>query len=620
MPLFRPLQFVLPLAGLVAAAAWGQPTGEGIYSNHCAFCHGGNGKGGERAADITTRELRTRADLPELIRKGIHYKGMPPTDLPDAEMKLLVAHLRTFEPTVAKAVPTSIRANGPTWEQIVNPGLGEWPSYHGSLTGNRHSPLTQITSRNVHRLAPAWLFSIPGAPRLQGTPIVFDGVMYVTAPNEVYALDPDSGRPIWTFKRPRTKGLAGDAASGINRGVALLGQRLFLVTDHAHLLALDRTSGQLLWDIEMGDFRQNYGATSAPLIAGGLVVSGISGGDEGVRGFLAAYRPETGERVWKFWTVPAPGEPGSETWKGGDWEHGCAATWLTGSYDAAQNLLLWPTGNPCPDYNADGRLGDNLYSNTALALDPATGKLKWHFQFTPNDLHDWDATETLMAVEQDGRKLLVQANRNGFLYVLDRTNGKLIYAKPFVKKMTWAKSVDQQTGRPVRDPASLPTAEGTKTCPAVEGATNWFSTAFHPGTGLFYVQALEKCTIYSKREAKWEAGQSHYGGDTRRVPNEPGRKFLRAIDLKTGELRWEIAQDGPGNSWGGVLSTEGGVILFGHDSGDFAAADAKSGQLLWTFPANQLWKASPMTYLSKGRQYVAIAAGANIISFALPKP
>lgn len=606
------------VAVLFAASSWAQSPGEALFSRHCSFCHGANGRGGERGPAITDRNLRQRADLADLVRRGIPDKGMPPIALADAPMRDLVAFMKSLEPTGSGRAPAAeIRVNGPSLEQIVKPPEGSWPTYHGNVSGNRHSPLNQINARNVDRLAPAWLYSIPGAPRLQMTPIVFDGVMYVTAPNEAYAIRPDNGREIWRFRRPRTKGMAGDAASGINRGVAILEQRLFLATDNAHLLALDRTTGRLLWEADMADHRENYGATSAPLIAGGLVVAGMSGGDEGARGFLDAYDPATGKRAWRFWTVPAPGEPGSETWKGDDWKHGCAATWLTGSYDPSLDLILWPTGNPCPDYNGDGRQGDNLYANSVIALDPKSGQLRWHYQFTPHDLWDWDSTETMMAVDHGGKKLLVHADRNGFFYVLDRTSGKLVYAKPFVKQLTWASGIDPKSGRPVRKPEAVPTPEGTKACPAVEGATNWFSTAFHPGTGLYYVQSLEKCTIYSKRPAEWKPGESHYGGDTKRVPNERGRKYLRAIDLATGDLRWELEQDGPANTWGGVLSTEGGLVFFGHDNGDFAAADARSGKLLWSFPANQGWKSSPMTYLMGGRQYIATAAGSNIIAFAL---
>jgi len=352
-----------------------------------------------------------------------------------------------------------------------------------------------------------------------------------------------------------------------------------------------------------------------------LVISGISGGDEGVRGFLAAYKVSTGERVWRFWTIPAPGEPLSETWVGNALPHGCAATWLTGTYDAQANLLYWTTGNPCPDYNGDERKGDNLYSDSVLALEPETGKLRWYYQFTPHDLHDWDAQQTPMLIDAEfkgrRRQLLAQANRNGFFYVLDRMTGELLLAKPFVEQLTWASGIGTDR-RPQLVSGGAPTSAGVKTCPAVEGATNWMSTAYDPETGLFYVMALEKCDIYSKSPEPWERGKSFYGGGTRGAPDEPGRKYLRAIDLQTGKTVWQYPQIGPGNSWGGALSTAGGLVFFGDDSGAFAAVEAKSGKPLWYFHTNESWKASPMTYLAGGKQYVAVAAGSNILAFGLP--
>ncbi len=371
----------------------------------------------------------------------------------------------------------------------------------------------------------------------------------------------------------------------------------------------------------MADYREHYGATSAPLVVNDLVVSGISGGDEGVRGFLAAYKASTGERVWRFWTIPLPGEPLSETWVGNALTHGCAATWLTGTYDARNNLLYWTTGNPCPDYNGDERKGDNLYSDSVLALEPETGKLRWFYQYTPHDLHDWDAQQTPMLIDAEfegrPRQLLAQANRNGFFYVLDRITGELLLAKPFVEQLTWASGIGAD-GRPQVLSSRIPTATGTKVCPAVEGATNWMSTAYNPQTRLFYVMALEKCLLYSKSSAPWERGKSFYGGGTRDIPGEAGRKYLRAIDLQTGRIVWEYPQIGQAISWGGVLSTAGGLVFFGEDSGAFAAVDAKSGRLLWYFQTNELWKASPMTYAAAGRQYVAVAAGANVMAFGLP--
>jgi alcohol dehydrogenase (cytochrome c) len=369
----------------------------------------------------------------------------------------------------------------------------------------------------------------------------------------------------------------------------------------------------------MADWKLNYGATSAPLAIGGLVIAGTSGGDEGARGFLAAFDQATGKEAWRFWTVPKPGEPGSETWKGRGIEHPCATAWFTGTYDAALDTLYWPTGNPCPDYDGSERLGDNLYSDSILALDPKTGRLKWHFQYTPHDVWDWDAAQPPVLVDAEwqgrARKLLLHANRNGFFYVLDRTSGELLLAKPFVKKITWASEIGPD-GRPVLIPDQGPNAEGRAACPAVEGATNWYSTAYDSSSGLYYVQTLEKCTVYTRTPQEWQAGKSYFGGTTRET-EDPGQKVLRALDIKTGRAVWELPQAGEAESWGGVLATAGGLVFFGEDSGSLMAADAATGQPLWHFQANASWKASPMTYMFDGTQYVAVAAGPSILSFAL---
>jgi alcohol dehydrogenase (cytochrome c) len=527
--------------------------------------------------------------------------------------------LHLFDKATGRDVVSS--AAGPSFEEIAHPKPGEWPTYNGQLNGNRHSELKEIDTANVARLSPKWMFTIPNAQRLQVTPVVVEGVMYVTAANEAFALDARSGRPIWHYKRPLTKGVIGDASSAINRGVAVLGAKVFMVTDHAHLIALDRITGALLWDTEIADFQQHYGMTSAPLVVNDLVLVGTSGGDEGARGFIAAVKASNGELAWKSWTIPAPGEPGSETWVGRAIEHGCSAPWLTGSYDPEVKLVYWTTGNPCPDYNGDERQGDNLYSSSVLALDPATGQRRWHFQFTPHDLHDWDASQPVLAVNADfqgtPRKLLLQASRNGFFYVLDRVTGEFLLAEPFVHKMTWASKIGKD-GRPVLLPGQEPTIAGTKTCPAVEGASNWMSSAFNPSTRLFYVMALERCNIYTKSAAWWEPGKSFYGGDTRRVRADDDRKALRAIDIQTGKVAWEYPQIGTANSWGGALSTAGGLVFFGEDSGAFAAVDARTGKLLWSFQMNQVWKASPMTYSTAGKQFVAVASGGSIVAFGLP--
>ncbi len=597
--------------------------------------------------------VASRSDdaLAALVREGLPAKGMPPVALSEAEWTNLRAFLRSLSPrdAVAPARTSVTLVDGTVIDATVLHDEGnelqvvdddgrlrllrrgsdgfravtstvDWPGYHGQPGGNRHSALDQITRTNVARLAPAWIYPISGAERLQVTPVVVGGVMYVTSVNECHALDAGTGRRLWQFKRARTKGLTGDAAAGINRGVAVANDRVFLATDDARLLALDRHTGVLLWETEIADWRQNYGATSAPLAVGTLVVSGVSGGDEGVRGFLAAFDQQTGREVWRFWTVPKPGEPGSETWKGRDIAHGCASTWLTGTYDAELDTLYWPTGNPCPDYDGAERVGDNLYSDSILALEPATGRLKWHFQYTPHDLWDWDAQQPPVLVDAawkgEPRKLLLHANRNGFFYVLDRTTGALLRATPFVKKLTWASRIGAD-GRPILNPNQAPTAEGTRVCPAVEGATNWFSTAFNPATGFYYVQALEKCTIYTRSPSTWKAGSSYYSGSTRTAPDDPGTKVLRAIDLATGTVKWERAQHGAAQSWGGTLSFSSGLVFYGDDNGALAAADARTGALVWQFNANVTWKASPMTYAFDGRQFIAVAAGPAIVAFAL---
>ena len=549
---------------------------------------------------------------------------MPKVEATPDEMRNLVAYLSRLTPDPNAKATLSAGEIGPgvPFADVAYPKPGAWPTYDGNQSGNRFSPLTQIDTSNVERMAPKWMFTIPGAPRaLEVTPVVVDGVMYVTSVNEAYALDARSGREIWHYSRPRSQGLAGDAASGINRGVAVLGDRVFMVSDNAHLFALHRFTGQLIWDVEMADSHENYGSTSAPLVVNDLVVAGVSGGDEGIRGFLDAYKASTGERVWRFWTIPAPREAGSESWSGRALEHGCGATWLTGTYDPESKLLYWPTGNPCPDYNGDERKGDNLYTASVLALDPAVGKLKWYYQFTPHDLHDWDATETPVLVDAQfhgqPRKLMLQGNRNGFFYVLDRVTGKVLLAEPFVKKITWASGIGPD-GRPKLLPGNEPTVEGQLVCPAVAGAANWPSTAFNPATGLYYMFAEESCNVYTKNDQWWEAGKSFYGGGTRRPPGDNvSGKFLKAIDIQTGKTAWEISDVGGGILASGLMATAGGLIFYGDGNGAFIAADAKNGKLLWHFNTGQSWKAGPMAYTVDGNQYIGMVAGSTILTFSL---
>jgi alcohol dehydrogenase (cytochrome c) len=472
----------------------------------------------------------------------------------------------------------------------------------------------------VKRLAPKWVFPMLSSSRLQNTPVVVGGIMYVTNANECIALDAGSGRPLWTFQRSRTRGLAGNAAGGQNRGVAISGDQLFMVTDNAHLLSLNRFTGAVLWETEMADWKLSYNATSAPLIAGDLVISGTAGGEQGVRGFLAAFDQKTGREVWRFWTVPKPGEPNSETWVGRDIEHGGATTWQTGSYDPQLDLVYWTTGNPGPLYNGDQRMGDNLYASCILALEGKTGKLKWYFQVTPHNVWDWDAQQPVALVDSTWngkpRKLLLHASRNGFFYVFDRTDGQRLLTRQFVNKVTWAKDIGPD-GRPILNPNQEPTEEGTRICPSSHGAANWYSTSFSPATGLYYLQTLEACNVYTKRVSEWRPLSGFMGGVSSQAPDDNPQKILRAIDIKTGKVVWELPQTGPGTSRGGTLATASGLLFFCEDTDKLMAVDAATGKPLWSFQANSVWRASPMTYQFDGKQHIAIASGANIISFAL---
>ncbi|MES1257009.1 MAG: PQQ-binding-like beta-propeller repeat protein, partial [Acidobacteriota bacterium] len=558
------------------------PAGRDSFQSRCAGCHGADGNGGEHGPSILARVQRTQSnqELQAFLHDGVPLRGMPAfAGVPEPEMNALVAFLRTLtspqrrgrggrggfqartkvqmtDGSSLEGIPLGqtgrdmqlrtddqrihlLRKVGEQYREATS--QADWPGFHGELSGNRYTTMTQIDKANVTRLAPKWVFPVPDAARLQGTPSVVGGIMYVPNTNTVIALDAGTGARLWTFTRPPTPGVQGNARSlGNNRGVSIAGDRVFTQTDNAHLIALNRFTGQVEWETEMADSRQNYNGTGSVLAVENLVVAGTAGGEEGVRGFLGAWDQKTGKELWRFWTIPAPGEKGSETWDGPDIAHGGGPTWLTGSYDPGTKTVYWPTGNAGPDFNGDNRKGDNLYTCSILALDVTTGKLKWHFQATPHDEWDWDATEPLVLVDAawngQPRKLLLQANRNGFFYVLDRTDGKLLQATPLVKKLTWASGIAAD-GRPVMNPNQTPTAEGNLICPAVEGAANFFSTSYSPLTGFFYVNTLERCAIYTKRTpAAWVAGKGYQAGGGSRAPDDKAQKVLRAFDIRTGKV------------------------------------------------------------------------------------
>jgi alcohol dehydrogenase (cytochrome c) len=503
---------------------------------------------------------------------------------------------------------------------LANPVGANWISYHGDYSGRRFSSLAEITPQNVDRLRAQWVFHIPDSTGMEVTPVVVDGVMFVTSANDAFALDARAGRTIWHYSRPISDGLIDDASQHHNRGVAIWHSHVFMETDNAHLLCLDARSGHLLWDVAYAEGNKNYGATSAPLVVKDKVLVGTSGGDDGVRGFISAFDAESGKPAWRLWTIPGPGEPGSASWPGEMYLRGGGTTWMPGTYDPELDTIYWGTSNPAPDFDGGPRPGDDLYTDCVLALDPNTGKLKWYFQFTPHDVFDFDATETpvLVDVSYSGqpRKLLVEANRNGFLYVLDRNNGKFLWAAPFVKSLNWAKGIDPQ-GRPVLTGAK-PSAEGTVICPGFVGATNWYSPAYNPATHLFYFLALENCNTFFMKPETFAEGRGYYATGARRAPGTPRQKTLLAYNVDTQSFEWRYPQAGNGDSAAGVMTTAGGLVFFGDDSESFEAVDAKTGKPLWHFTTGQRFHASPMSYAVLGKQYVAIASGNDIFSFALP--
>jgi alcohol dehydrogenase (cytochrome c) len=493
---------------------------------------------------------------------------------------------------------------------------GNWLTYSSNYQGHRFSELSQINASNVGRLRPAWVYQMADPSRFETSPIAIDGMLYITERDHVVtALDGKTGQVVWTYEGSRTRG--GGCCGRVSRGLAALDDALYVATFDAHIISLDRRTGTPRWDRTFADIRQGYSSTAAPLALRDKIIVGVAGGDMGARGFLSAYSKD-GRELWRFWTVPGPGEPGHDTWTGDSWKTGGAGTWVTGSYDPALNLLYWGTGNPGPDYNGDDRAGDNLYSNSLLALDPDTGRLRWHFQFTPHDVHDRDATQVPVLIDRvvNGRmrKLVVTANRNGFYYVLDRETGEFLSGRPFVKQ-DWALDLDAH-GRPIPRRDASPSAEGTLVYPGPDGGTNWISPSFNPRTNLFYVSAFENYPgIFVKRPGAFKAGRNFEGGTGALVPGVEAEGVIKALEADTGRVRWEFKMRVP--AFAGTLSTAGGLVFGGAKEGDVFALDAVTGRPLWHFKTGGEVAANPMTFLVDGKQHVAVAAGAALFVFAL---
>ena len=571
------------------------------FANHCAGCHGEDARGTAKAPGLAMNPRvaeQSAEQLRRYLQSGNPGAGMPSfADIAPDDLTSLVRYLRRINADTI-LVPVAEPGSRPkiTWGP---PQPGDWLTYNGNDSGNRYSPLDRIRASNVSSLKLKWVFPISYFG-LESTPLAASGVLYVTGPNQVFALDAGTGNPLWHYSRPASVGLVGDARLGTNRGVAILRDKVYFVTDNARLLALDRATGDLVWDVPLAaempaGEHHTYGGTMAPLVVDDMVIAGVAGADEGIRGFVAAFNVNTGALVWRRWTVPRHGEPGIETWKGKEPITGGGSTWLTGSYDPSSGTLYWATGNPWPDGDDRDRPGDNLYTDCVLALNARTGAVKWYYQFTPHDLKDRDATEPNVLIDSvyKGKpsKLLLHADRNGFFYVLDRTDGRVLLAKPFLRRLDWAKSVAADGKPVVADPRGCPS-----------DAANWDSTAYSPETRMYYFMALEECV-----------------GKPTGYPDQTGQRFLRAISIDSGEIAWEVPQPGPARAktWTGVLATAGGLVFYGQPNGGFAAVDQRTGKTLWQFPTNVRMKASPMTFTAGGKQYIAVAAGPNILCFGL---
>lgn len=602
-------------------------TGGGeIFRAHCGTCHGSNGSGGPGGPDLHQRQMVQGSSDWALFRTvslGIPGTYMQASGLSWLEKWRLVAYVRSL--AVGAEAPSELESGARVLAQPVgyeairaadqNPN--NWLTYSGSYDSHRFSANTQVTAANASGLRLLWArqYNVQD-PSIETSPLVVDGFMFVTVPpNRVEALNAQTGNLIWAYDRTLPARLALCCGSA-NRGLAILGSKLFYGTLDAHLVALDMYTGQVSWDVQIADYKTGYSITGAPLALKNMVVTGVAGGEFGIRGFIDARDAATGKEIWRLDTIPQPGQPGAETWAGSSAQTGGGPTWLTGSFDPDSNLIYWPTGNPSPNFNGDARAGDNLYTNSVVALDADRGTLRWYFQFSPHDLYDYDATEILVLLNGNfggqSQRLLTQSNRNGFCYLLNAHSGAFLQAKA-CGKQTWASGIDAR-GRPQINPAARPTEKGTSLYPGVGGSSNWESPSYSPMTGLMYIAVLDWGGTFSKTNSSRRVGEEFLGGSFQYFAIETSQAAVRAVDPTTGEIHWEYRNSA--TQVGGLLSTAGGVV-FGSEGQNFFALDAKSGRALWTVITGGRIVAAPITFLCHGRQMVTIAAGHDILTFGL---
>ncbi len=509
-----------------------------------------------------------------------------------------------------------------------------WLTYSGGYFSQRYSTLKGIDASNVKNLEVKWMLPNQVFGAWQTSPIVVDGIMYLTMrPNDVMAVDARNGRVFWQYSYRNSTDQRVCCGSN-NRGLAILGDTLFMATLDSHLVAIDAKTGRPIWNQEVGDPKLGYSMTLAPLVVKDKIIVGVGGGEYGIRGYLTAHDPKTGKELWRSYTVPGPGEKGHETWTGDNWKTGGGSIWVTGSYDPALNLTYWGVGNPGPDWTPGQRPGDNLYTDSVIAMNPDTGAIVWHYQFTPNDGYDYDAVQVPVLADIDFNgtptKAMLWANRNGNFYVLDRATGKFLLGKPFVK-VNWMSGFDAN-GRPIQTPQG----PGMPTYPGNQGGTNWFSPSYSPRTGLFYLSAwIDYASIYRRQEVQYQPGRTFAGAfptTLTPVPGSPAPGIGRrspinnwtdavahgatiAIDAKTGVEKWRFSQFDVSES--GNLTTASDLLFAGGREGYFYALDAKTGTLLWRFIAGGQIVNGPITYQVDGKQFVTMVSGNTMVTFGL---
>jgi alcohol dehydrogenase (cytochrome c) len=596
--------------------------GAALFREQCAMCHAPDGSGGPGAPALFGREFRhgdTEWAVYRTIRDGVPNTAMAPHPLGHKQLWQLVAYIRSLGVPangVGALAQQNSRLRGvnvPYAELAATQEPGDdWLTYAGAYGSNRHSSLAQIDSRNVGTLGIRWMYQLVGGhDKIESTPLVRDGIMYLTVPRgRVMAIDAATGRQLWEYEHAYTFMGGGEGPLEQNRGVALLGERVFVGSWDSKLTALAAATGKVLWEVTVGDYPGTY-ISGAPLAFRDLVVTGVGSPPGFGRNFIVAYDANTGKERWRFMTVPGAGEPGNETWAGDSWRKGGAGTWLTGTYDPETDVLYWGVGNPRPDFDASTRHGDNLYSDSVVALRGSTGRLLWHFQFTPGDTHDWDSNQTPILADRNTpqglERRLLWANRNGFYYVLDRDRGAFLLGVPFARQ-TWTEGLDAR-GRPIALADRHAGVQGVSIYPGAKGATNWWSPSYDPDLDRVFVPVLEEGMIF------FPSGRT--------LPSTGGRSFytaVRALDAATGKLVWEYRHEprSEDDNTSGLLSTRGGLV-FGADHGVLFALDARTGERLWSLETGGSIYGAPVTYSVDGEQFLTVITGRNVMTFALPK-